>query len=188
MRGETIAVETPRYATVRAAARALRWMALATMAGLLAYLAWVCLAAGRVLVTNSWGAIGRLDPGLDSFDYAHPWTMPLVEGPSVGLLFYGLWRLVRLTRLYEHGRLFDAAAARHLRVFSWCLFLSQLAEFGAEALLRLGMWLTIPHIGPVPLRFSTVALWAMLLSFLVLLLSRILSEAQLIAADNEQIV
>ncbi len=173
---------------VRGPARAMRAMALITMAGLLAYLAWVTFAAGQVWVTHPLGATGLLDPGMDSFDYAHPWTMPVVEVPSVALLFYGLLRLVQLTRLYESGRVFDQRAASHLRVFAWCLFASQVMEFSSETILRFTMWATMPHIRPVPLRINTQQLWSVFLSVLVLLLARVLSQAYLIAKENEQII
>jgi len=163
-------------------------MAIVTMAGLIAYFAWVTFAAGQVWVTHPLGATGLLDPGMDSFDYAHPWTMPLVEGPSVALLFYGLLRLVRLMRLYESGRLFDPRAASHLRVFAWCLFASQVAEFGSETVLRVTMYILMPQIRPVPLRINTQQLWSVFLGILVLLLARVLAQAYLIAEENEQII
>jgi hypothetical protein len=169
---------------VRSAARTLRTMALVSIAIIPVHFAWVTLAAGRPWVTHIWGATGILDHGLDDFDIAHPWEVAMVQGPSLFILAYGLWRLVRLMRLYEAGHLFDPSAAGHLQAFSRCLFLSQLIDFGWESIVRVAMWWFL-HIHNVPLRFSTVALWAI---FVSLLLARVLSAAYLIAADNEQIV
>jgi hypothetical protein len=183
-----MADDATRLVKIRGPARAMRFMAIITMAGLVAYFAWVSFAAGKVWVTHPLGATGLLDPDMDSFDYAHPWTMPVVEGPSVLLLFYGLLRLVRLMRLYEAGLVFDPQAASHLRVFAWCLFGSQVAEFGSETVLRLTMYILMPQIRPVPLRINTQELWSVFMSVLVLLLARVLSQAYLIAEENKQII
>lgn len=114
----------------------------------------------------------------------------LIAAALTGLpLSIALWRLMRMLREIERGRIFTAATIRELRGFALFVMLSALASivvlpaFNIAAALAAGADQT-----KITLTLDTADFFSVLISVLLFFVARLFGEAQRIADENEQIV
>lgn len=121
----------------------------------------------------------------------HP-VLALIDSALVSLIFLaGLYRLVRLMRLFEQGEFFSARAVRHLRVFALSLLLGTLAGCLLPAMeLVIARLLTAHKPAPMTLSFGVDSsdVWLAMIGALFFTIAWIMEEAGQLAEDNELIV
>jgi hypothetical protein len=169
-------------------ARFTRWVAWASMLGYTANEIWLVIGLWPNALAWTGVAGMSLALDLDDFQAAHHWAMLLADGPAWAILMFGLWRLSLLMRLYEQGRLFDPAAVVYLRQFSVTLVASLIYYFLADPVIRVVFDLMHPHGPKAEIAMHSRDLWNIYISVVFLLLSRVISQAYLIAEDNSKIV
>ncbi|WP_165371499.1 DUF2975 domain-containing protein [Pseudolysobacter antarcticus] len=119
----------------------------------------------------------------------HRWLI-LIDSVAVSLiLLLGLYRLLRLMRLFEQGDFFSRAAALHLRAFALALLLSTLASC-----LMPGLELLIVRLAgldaPTSISFSidSADIWLIMIGAVFFMITWIMGEARQLAEDNRMIV
>jgi hypothetical protein len=121
----------------------------------------------------------------------HP-TLALIDSVLVSLIFLaGLYRLVRLMRLFEQGEFFSARAVRHLRVFALSLLLGTLASCLLPAVeLVIARLLTAHEPAPMTISFNVDSsdVWMAMIGALFFTIAWIMEEAGQLAEDNQLIV
>jgi hypothetical protein len=169
-------------------ARFTRWVAWASMLGYTINEIW--LVIGLWPNALAWTGIAHMSLALDLDDFQdkHRWATLLAEGPAWAIMMLGLWRLSSLMRLYEQGRLFDPAAVVYLRQFSVSLVASETYYFLADPIIRVVFDLLHPNGPKAEVAMHSRDLWDIYISVVFLLLSRVISEAYLIAEDNSKII
>jgi hypothetical protein len=177
----------PATTRIRRIAIALRWTAIAAMAG-------IVLVAGYSLIhqSDSW----KMTP--TSGVTAHVCASPDSErDPQLALwlellpeaaLFYGLIRLVQMMRACERGEIFSTRVSTHLQAFSLAIVIVQLLNITLPLqIVALRALLGRPN-ADISLTATGEQLWSLLLAALFLVLAQILKEAARVAEDNASIV
>lgn len=153
-------------------AKVLRWVSLGTIAGVLAVRVYAIAVPGNHFVVQ------RLPESL----LEHPVIVNVLTWSVVLLVCYGLLRMTQLARLYEKGQIFSLATAKHWRVIALCLLLKAILRVAAPVLSAL----FTP--GEFNLILESSDYWDLLVAGLFYLIAQIMTQAQLLAEDNEQIV
>jgi hypothetical protein len=125
-------------------------------------------------------------------------TKPLADHPALLtfeialesiICLVGLYRLVRLLRLFESGEFFSVRAVSHLRAFALSLLLITLAGcFMPPIELLAGRLLGIGHVTAIALDIDSNDVWSGMISAVFFVIALIMGEAGKLAEDNGLIV
>lgn len=160
-------------------ARVSRWIVYATVLGVVA----ARLAQAWILAGGA-ARVGRIGAELDRTQ-SPSWPQWMVDVTATAVLIAGLLRLLRLLRCYEAGQPFRSETAGHLRAFALAVMGSVLVQYGLPLMLAAS---GIEAFGPPHLILPASQLWTLLTSGLFLLITQVMTQAQHLAEDNEQIV
>jgi hypothetical protein len=119
----------------------------------------------------------------------HP-RLFLIENALVSLVYLaGLYRLVRLMRLFEQGEFFSVLAVAHLRAFALSLLLATVVGCALPALeLWVAHLMGSEHVTAIAVAVDSSDLWQGFISALFFVVAVILGEARQLAEDNQLIV
>jgi Protein of unknown function (DUF2975) len=172
---------------IRRIAVAVRWAALAVMAGIIVVAAysltqqsdtWESTWMSTVTAHSFASPDARVDPQLAL------WLELLPQAA----LFYGLIRLVQMMRACERGEIFSARVSTHLQVFSLTIIVVELLSITLPLqIAALRALVGRPH-SSFALTATGEQLWSLLLAALFLVLAQILKESARLAEDNASIV
>lgn len=120
-------------------------------------------------------------------DYPHLVTIEIALESLICLA--GLYRLVKLLRLFESGEFFSARAVRHLRAFALSLLLITLAGcFMPPLELLAARVLGIGHVTAISFDIDSSDVWSGMISAVFFVIALIMGEAGKLAEDNGLIV
>ena len=102
---------------------------------------------------------------------------------------WALWALRRLFLLYAHGSVFSLEALTALNHVAIALFASVLAAFGMQAPISLALtWSLGLHHREVSLSFGSNDIARLFMAGVVLVIARVMAEAQRVADENAKFV
>lgn len=137
-------------------------------------------------------------PGGPMFDFRQRPPVALADHPHLFLiansliaLIYlaGLFRLIKLMRLFEEGEFFSARGVRHLRAFALSLLLASIAGCVLPPLLLMGArMLGVDHVTVLRVGLENSDMWQGFISAVFFVVAMILGEARQLAEDNQLIV
>ncbi len=172
---------------IRRIAMAVRWAAIAVMAGIVAVAAyslthqsdtWTTTLTPTVTAHSSASPAATVDPQLAL------WLELLPEAA----LFYGLIRLVQMMRACERGEIFSSRVSTHLQVFSLTIIVVELLSITQPLQIAALRALVGRTNSPFALTATGEQLWSLLLAALFLVLAQILKESARLAEDNASII
>jgi hypothetical protein len=170
------------------AKRKARWLRYAVVAAMVVIVLVNVLLAWRGITFNP-DAGSLLQIYVSSQLDGHP-RLALLESALLSLIYlYGLYRVVRLMRLFEQGDFFSTAAARHLRAFALSLLVGTIAD----CLLPPVELIVARVAGAIQLHAVSVKLdssdvWMILISGMFFVIAWIMGEARQLAEDNQLII
>jgi Protein of unknown function (DUF2975) len=107
----------------------------------------------------------------------------------VGVMMFGLWNLRQLFAGFGAGRIFTIENTRALRVFAWSAMAVVVVQFFTDALLALVLTLNNPPDQRVlALSLSTDQIIAVFITFVFVVIARVLEEGRKLADDNASIL
>jgi len=172
---------------VRRIAVAVKWAAIAAMAGIVAVAAyslahqsntWKATWMSTVTAHSSASPDATVDPQLAL------WLELLPEAA----LFYGLIRLVQMMRACERGEIFSSRVSTHLQVFSLTIIMVEMLNITLPLQIAGLRALVGRTSSSLALTATGEQLWSLLLAALFLVLAQILKESARLAEDNASIV
>jgi hypothetical protein len=119
----------------------------------------------------------------------HP-RLALIANALVSLVYlYGLYRLVKLMRLFERGDFFCTQATSHLQAFSLSLLFATMAGCLLPAVeLAASRAIGLNHVQAASIQMDISDVWMILISTLFFLIAWIMGEARQLAEDNQLII
>ena len=172
---------------IRRIAVAVKWAAIAVMAGIVAVAAY-SLAHQSNTWKTTWMSTVTAHSCASPDATVDPQLALWLELLPEAALFYGLIRLVQMMRACERGEIFSSRVSTHLQVFSLTIIIVELLSIT----LPLQIAALRALVGRTNSSFALTAtgeqLWSLLLAALFLVLAQILKESARLAEDNASIV
>jgi hypothetical protein len=178
---------TTLQSRIRRIAVAVKWAAIAVMAGIVVEAAY-SLAQQSYTWKTTWMSTVTAHSSASPDAAVDPQLALWLELLPEAALFYGLIRLVQMMRACERGEIFSSRVSTHLQVFSLTIIIVELLS------ITLPLQIAALHalVGRTNSSFALTAtgeqLWSLLLAALFLVLAQILKESARLAEDNASIV
>jgi len=178
---------TTLQSRIRRIAVAVKWAAIAVMAGIVVEAAY-SLAQQSYTWKTTWMSTVTAHSSASPDASVDPQLALWLELLPEAALFYGLIRLVQMMRACERGEIFSSRVSTHLQVFSLTIIIVELLS------ITLPLQIAALHalVGRTNSSFALTAtgeqLWSLLLAALFLVLAQILKESARLAEDNASIV
>ena len=172
---------------IRGIAAAVKWAAIAVMAGIVA-VAVYSLAHHSNTWQATWMSTVTAHSGASPDAAVDPQLALWLELLPEAALFYGLIRLVQMMRACERGEIFSSRVSTHLQVFSLTIIIVELLGITLPLQIAALHALVGRPNPPLALTATGEQLWSLLLAALFLVLAQILKESARLAEDNASIV
>ena len=178
-------------ARIRLVARIVRWLALVTMALIVANM-------GYVLINHAFGLVWAAETKTMSISatIAPPMRALAIDSGLAawleiipeGVLFWGLFRLTQMMRACEQNEFFSYSVADHLQNFSFSAFLAEVLYITVpiQTALLHSVMTHAPFKGTLVITGDQT--WALFLALVFLVLSWMLREAALVSEDSQSII